>query len=214
MLSWSNNLAYVVGLIVTDGNLSKDGRHLDITSKDLEQITTFESILKTKNKIGIKSSPSHRGRKYYRIQFSNVELYRFLVKIGLEPNKSKTIGKLSIPDEYFRDFLRGCFDGDGFTYSYWDKRWKSSFLFYTGFVSASFKYLDWMNESIYRLCDIKGNIKSSGKSAYQLMFAKKSSIMLMKNIYYCDKIPCLSRKKYKVVAALDIINRQAGMAKW
>ena len=35
-LAWTAELAYAVGLITTDGNLSSDGRHLGIPSKDRE----------------------------------------------------------------------------------------------------------------------------------------------------------------------------------
>ncbi len=50
----SADFAYVIGLITTDGSLSKDGRHLNLTSKDIDQIQTFKRILNLKNKIGIK----------------------------------------------------------------------------------------------------------------------------------------------------------------
>ena len=33
-LVWTNNFAYVIGVIATDGNLSPDLRHIHITSKD------------------------------------------------------------------------------------------------------------------------------------------------------------------------------------
>lgn len=33
-VKWSPKIAYAVGLITTDGSLSKDGRHIDLTSKD------------------------------------------------------------------------------------------------------------------------------------------------------------------------------------
>lgn len=55
-MRWSKNLAYAVGLIVTDGSLSRDGRHIELTSKDKEQVETFSKILNLKNKIGIKKS--------------------------------------------------------------------------------------------------------------------------------------------------------------
>ncbi len=109
---WTPNLAYVIGLIATDGNLSKDGRHIDFTSKDIEQIQNLIKILDLKTKIGIKSSGTS-NRKYYRTQFGNVKFYKFLLYIGLTPAKSKTLGKLKIPDKYFADFLRGHLDGDG-----------------------------------------------------------------------------------------------------
>ena len=37
-MKWGSDFAYVVGLITTDGSLSKDKRHIDFTSKDLELI--------------------------------------------------------------------------------------------------------------------------------------------------------------------------------
>src|SRR3990167_535268 len=55
-MKWSNKLAYAVGLITTDGNLSKDGRHINLTSKDVEQIQNLANILKLKNKVSLKKS--------------------------------------------------------------------------------------------------------------------------------------------------------------
>ena len=34
-IEWSPEFAYAIGLIVTDGSLSKDGRHINFSSKDL-----------------------------------------------------------------------------------------------------------------------------------------------------------------------------------
>jgi DeoR-like helix-turn-helix domain len=42
-LEWSPNIAYAVGLITTDGNLSSDGRHLSITSADIDLLETIRS---------------------------------------------------------------------------------------------------------------------------------------------------------------------------
>ena len=40
--SWSPNLSYAVGLLASDGCLLGDGRHIDLTSKDKEQILNFQ----------------------------------------------------------------------------------------------------------------------------------------------------------------------------
>ena len=210
---WSKNFAYIVGLMATDGNLSKDGRHFDFTSKDLEQIRNFKNILNLKNKIGKKNSGSNSTKIYHRVQFGNVKLYKFLLSIGLHPNKTKTLAEVNIPDIYFADYLRGYLDGDGYSYSYWDKRWRSSFLLYIGFVSASRKHLEWLKDKISKLYKAKGAIKYGGKSAYQLVYAKASSIILSKKIYYTDNIICLKRKRFKIEKALGIIDKQAGMLK-
>ena len=76
-------------------------------------------------------------KKYFVVQFKNVLFYEFFISTGLTPRKSKTLGALKIPEKLFWDFLRGAYDGDGSSYAYWDKRWRSSFMFYTCFVSAS-----------------------------------------------------------------------------
>ncbi|MEK7574528.1 MAG: hypothetical protein AAB514_03305, partial [Patescibacteria group bacterium] len=50
LIEWSPNFAYAIGLIATDGNLSKDGRHLNMTSGDKDMILTFKKCLGLKNK--------------------------------------------------------------------------------------------------------------------------------------------------------------------
>jgi len=42
---WTPKLAYVVGLLVTDGNLSKDGRHITMRSSDRQLLDTFKDCL-------------------------------------------------------------------------------------------------------------------------------------------------------------------------
>lgn len=210
-MRWNSNLAYAVGLIATDGNLSKDGRHIDLTSKDLEQIKNFLKAINCNYKISMKPS-GYSEKKYYCTQFSNVMLYRFFLKIGLTPAKSKTMGILKIPNKFFADFLRGSLDGDGYTYSYYDHRWKNSFQFYTGFVSASRKHLEWLNLKIEEIYGIKGTIRFHTR-AYSLEFAKKHSLILLKKMYYKEGILYLGRKHSKIKLALAIINKIAGVLK-
>lgn len=206
IIKWTADFAYAIGLIASDGCLSKDGRHIDLTSKDIEQIENFRKILGLENKIGLKRSSPLNDTVYYRVQFGNVVFYKFLLSIGLTPNKSKTISKLDVPDKYFADFLRGSLDGDGYTYSYWDKRWKSSFMLYTGFVCASKKHLEWIEERILNLCGATGRIGVFGNSIYRLVFAKYASLKLLEFMYYDDGVVCLKRKKFKIDKALGIID--------
>lgn len=113
---WNFELAYAVGLLVTDGNLSKDGRHINLRSSEKILLNTFKKCLNLKNKIGYTI-----GQRGYRVQFSNVQFYGWLSRIGLFPAKTYTIGEIKVPDEYFRDFLRGHLDGDGSITTYIDR---------------------------------------------------------------------------------------------
>jgi len=204
-IQWSPNFAYAIGLITTDGNLSPDGRHMDFTSQDREQLLNFMKCLGIKVRIGYK--PSGFSKKpVTHIQFGDVLLYKFLLEIGLTPRKSKTIGAIQIPRRYFFDFLRGHFDGDGTFYSYFDPRWRSSYMFYTTFTSASAKHILWLRNSIQRYLGISGHITHTGTTIfYQLKYAKKESLKLLKKLYYSKKITCLTRKYLKIKRALAII---------
>lgn len=201
---WSAKLAYAIGLIATDGCLYRDGRHINLTSKDIDQIHTFKKCLGIKNKVGLKNSGFVKNKKYYYLQFSDVTFYKFLVDIGLTPAKSKTLGELKIPNKYFPDFLRGAFDGDGTFYYYWDKRWASSFLFYITFISASMTHLNWLQKKIHSLYGLKGHTNLSNAATYQLRYAKNEAEVIFKNIYYSDNIPRLKRKFIKIKRALNI----------
>jgi intein-encoded DNA endonuclease-like protein len=87
---------------------------------------------------------------------------------------------------YIFDFLRGHLDGDGCFYSYWDKRWKRSYMFYTVFIFASKEHIDWIQKELNNKLKIKGHINRSGNhSIYQLKYAKKEC-----NSPHLPKYPC------------------------
>jgi len=201
---WSANLAYAIGLLATDGCIARYTTLVDLTSKDREQLDNFNYCVGLKLKIGNKTSGY--GKTGLRVQIKNRIFYDFLVSIGFTPAKSKTIGKIKVPDQYFFDFLRGCFDGDGCFYSYWDPRWKSSFMFYTGFASASPKFISWLQNKIYNDLGIRGHIAKDGRGiTEQLKYAKADSIKLLKRMYHSSRVVCLSRKKLKMTKVFDSI---------
>ncbi len=102
---WSPHFAYAVGLLTADGYLSKDGRHIDLTSKDKSQVVLFKKCLGLRTKIGEKYS----GNKNlaYHTQFGDVLFYRFLLGIGLFSTISKTLAEVDVPREFFVDFYEG-----------------------------------------------------------------------------------------------------------
>lgn len=208
-IKWSANFAYAIGLLVTDGCLYNDQRHMSLTTKDIEQAENFQMCLGLKVKNGLKSRGSSKKKEYYHVQFGDVLFYNFLVSIGLSTAKSKTIGIINIPNEYFFDYLRGCFDGDGCFYSYWDPRWRSSHMFYVEFVSASKNHIDWLQKELENRVRVVGHITRDGKkSTYQLKYAKKESVVLINKMYYNPRVVCLSRKKLKIQKALKIERQQ------
>lgn len=207
-IKWSADFAYAIGLLVSDGCILNDGRHIDLTSKDEEQLKNFIKALRLEVKITTKHSAL--GKKYQRVQFGDVLFYRFLVSIGFTTAKSKTIGPLTIPPPYFFDFLRGSFDGDGCFYSYWDPRWKSSHMFYLTLSSASLKHVEWLRDEINKRTGSVGHVSRARRkgSIYNLRYAKKEALVIIKKMYYNRKIACLSRKRTKIERALAVEKKQ------
>ena len=205
-IKWTSKLAYAVGIITTDGNLSKDNRHVTLTSVDTQFIEVFKKCLDKNNRITLNPSSNISKKQGYRVQIGDVNLYDFLVKIGLFPNKSLTIGSLQIPDIYFRDFLRGHLDGDGsiiYYKDYYNTYLNPKYIYerlFVYFISASKKHVQWLRKEIQKLIHIKGNMsnqtwKRRKKSTmYRLKFSTKQAKIILNWIYYKPNLPCLVRK--------------------
>ncbi len=205
-IRWTSELAYIVGLIATDGCLSKDGRHITFTSNDLQLIQTFMRCLELKNHIGRKKS-GFASTLAYNLQFGNVVLYNWLLEIGLTPAKSKTMGAIAVPRRFFGDFIRGLCDGDGSFYSYYDKRWRSSFMFYLVFTSASKEHISWLQRSLQDYYGVFGHGDKDmnyNRGSYQLKYAKREARKIIKIMYKDVEAPCLERKREKIYNALEL----------
>jgi hypothetical protein len=107
------NFWYFIGLITTDGNLSPDGRHIVLVSKDIDHLENVRTAMCLSNTLGKKSNARNKEKVYGVLQFGDVRFYQFLLSIGLSKRKSLTLGKIIVPRDYFSDFLRGVIDGDG-----------------------------------------------------------------------------------------------------
>ena len=215
---WTPQLAYVVGLLTTDGNLSGNGKTVTMRSAELEMMRTFQKCLDDHHKLGVEIKPN--GNVSYRVQVSDVAFYRWLLTIGLFPAKSYTIGPLAIPDEYFQDFFRGCIDGDGSIRVYTDNYNKYRGRQYTNqrlhvqLVSASPQFIGWIENSVAGLTGVKGAIiKMKPRNErcvpqYLLKYAKFASLQLIYWIYYSSDVPCLQRKRIVAEKTAAIIKNE------
>lgn len=205
-IRWSPDFAYGIGLLATDGCLSRNGRYVTFVSKDRQQVLNFQKAFKIKVRIG-RNWNGARNSRSYRCQFGDIEFGKFLMGIGMTPSKSKIIKKIRLPKKYFWHFLRGNFDGDGSFYSYWDRRWKSSFMYYLHFSSASGKYLRWLRKEIKKAAGVSGHITKSEKSScYQLKYAKRETDKVTKKMYSKGTKLYLRRKHLKVMKTIGRID--------
>jgi hypothetical protein len=183
--------------------LSIDGRHLSVTSKDRDMLESLRGCLGLAN--AITRATGGFGGSYHRLQWGDRIFYRWLLGIGLMPAKSLRLGPLHIPDEWFRDFLRGCIDGDGSIVTYTDHYHVTknpAYIYtrvYVSLVSASPPFIEWVRASLLRLHQLSGDVSIRKSERHHdiwcLRYAKRESLALLRWIYYAPDVTCLQRKR-------------------
>lgn len=201
---WSTPLAYAIGLITSDGCLSKNERNIFFVSKEMEMMINFKKSLELNNRISKRIKINNKGEEktYYCLSFGDIYFYKFLNKIGLHSAKSKRIKYVTIPNKYFADFLRGLFDGDGSFYTYHDKRWPNSFGFKLSFASASLDFINWLKKRLTDLYQVKGYLHK-GAGVTNLEYVKGDTKKLFEIMYENKSDLFLKRKYLKLKNALD-----------
>jgi len=173
---WSDQMAYVLGVIYTDGNLRpgilrdpncsdtlRVGR-LTVGQKEPELLNIILNLMSCNAKLLFRKRQTFKtgvaGETYY-FHINNDEIYDDLLRIGLFPNKSLKIIFPEVPSIFTRHFIRGCWDGDGSVYI--EKRSNSV---KASFVSGSLEFLEGMLFQLYNEGFNKRTVYKSGKSFY------------------------------------------------
>ncbi len=210
-LVWTKEFAYAVGLFVSDGHLSIDGRHIDFTSKDCQLVETFSKVLGLSNTITRKSRSNEEEKKYFHIAFSDVELYRFLQAINIPQQKSKQIQEIILPQNLFFDFLRGLVDGDGNICVYTHPQSRKEQLKIRIF-SASKCFLEWLRAQIM-LNGVEGGRIRLATRVWELTYPKRYALQLLELMYHSDRLPCLLRK-YEIARSCLSKNKSFNQNRW
>ena len=172
---------YLAGLITSDGNLSSDGRHIDITSTNYEFLQEIKNLIGIKNKIGIKYGG--KKQKSFRIQIANKNFYTKLLTIGLTPNKSLTLRDIAVQDIYFYDFLRGVIDGDG-GIQRWIHNTNKMEQWNLRIASGSRKFLEWLQSIVENNIGAKGKLHTEGQNQFRLKYGKMAAQVIVQKCYY------------------------------
>ena len=180
------NLWYLVGLITSDGCLSSDGRHVDITSKEYKFLQKIKDTFNLSNKIGTKNR--NKINEAYYLQISNINFYEFLLSIGLTPNKSLKLSNLNIPKDFFVDFLRGVIDGDG-SLRRWLHPTNLREQWSLRIFSGSPLFIKWLQSTIGKYLKCQGRIHSAIRPErknfiYTLKYGKMAARIILEKCYY------------------------------
>lgn len=202
-------MAYVLGFFTADGNMirNKRGAHFiefQIIDKDL--LYKIRELLESNHKITARK----RGEIWktsYRLQIGSKEIFNDLLKLGLTPNKSKTIDLPHIPDKYLPHFVRGYFDGDGnVVVGYFNRRDRKSKarVLCTRFTSGSKLILDNLKNNLGRLLGATGS-SHNRDNTWRLNYSINDSKKLFKFMYNKKGSLFLERKYNKFCEGIKLI---------
>ena len=204
-------MAYVLGYFTADGNMimhKNGGCYIEFSSNDYELIERTKKYLKSGHKI-TRRIRRHDLDPQYRIQIGSKDIFNDLLKLGLTPNKSKTIRLPKIPKEFFFDFVRGYFDGDGCAYlgKHWAKdRKKTRWIFNIRFSSGSLDFLHDLWKELKKHGISGGYVYDKNGRGYELVFSWLRGINLCKFMYDNISADKFLYRKFRVYQkALGII---------
>ena len=186
---WSREMAYVLGVIATDGNLASDKPRVMIAQRERELLDKVSALM------GCDGGISWTGNRIYRLSFQTPEVYADLMALGLTPRKSLTIQWPHVPRQYLRDFVRGCWDGDG---SVSFQKWRTASA---SFYSGSLAFMEGMRKALVRLGIPKEivniqRLERRNSVYYQIHLNRHRAAPLFDILYaYTPKTLYLSRKR-------------------
>lgn len=190
---WSNGFTntnvYILGLIAADGCLSYDKHskrdNINITLKDYNIIYKINKILTPDKKI-------YQSKGCFSINYKNQDAIEFLKNLGITYRKSLTLKLPDIPKEFFWDFIRGYFDGDGCIYSSFNKNKEYKFISIT---SGSRKILESVQKNLLEY-KIKAQIyKDSRNNSFYLKIFKQNDVKSFGQYMYKNADLFLERKR-------------------
>ncbi|MHA1198121.1 MAG: LAGLIDADG family homing endonuclease [Candidatus Heimdallarchaeaceae archaeon] len=113
----TEDLAELLGLIVSDGNLSKEKYRISFYSKSDELLQKYENLVKKTLNIEVKKYTDKRNN-VTRLYFNDKETHQYFMSLGI-PNEKKSKSKCIIREikkshsNVIQSFLSGVINGDG-----------------------------------------------------------------------------------------------------
>lgn len=194
----SEDKAYWLGFLFADGCVrkTKTGAQvvLKLSAKDENHLIKFKNDLNSEHKIfyNVSKTTSKKGTPSVSnncvIRVNSGEMVEDLINQGCVPRKTFIIDYPNISEEFYKDFIRGYYDGDGnFFYS------ESTKMSVVTIVCASEKFREFLIEVMSKLPNIGRIHEDSGR--YTIKIVNIVGIRSFLDYIYFDSKIYLKRKK-------------------
>ena len=196
--TWSSDMAYVLGFLYADGNIVETARgnhYIAIYTADRPLLVAMRKCMGSEHKIALRNAVSGN---VYRIQIGSKEWFHDIGRLGLFPNKTKRMQLPHIPKDFFGDFVRGYFDGDGNVWTGFVHTERKTPLktIQVAFTSGSREYLQSLHKTLKTMGIVGGSLYTpqSGNFA-RLAFSVRDALKLYEIMYNTPHKLFLDRKK-------------------
>lgn len=183
---WGDDMAYVLGFLFADGNITKSkrgGHYVSLYAMDRDLLSAIKIAMKSDHMLAKRTAQSG---SVYRIQIGSKELVADLERLGLKEAKARRMEFPKVPSNYLPHFIRGFFDGDG---NVWVgkihlERKNSMYTIQTAFTSASIEFLTGLKNRLHKEGLMGGSlVHIVGKNCGRLSFSIRDSLKLYDFMY-------------------------------
>ncbi|MFS0575027.1 LAGLIDADG family homing endonuclease [Sporosarcina sp. 179-K 3D1 HS] len=184
--TWSDEMAWVLGLLITDGHIRKSTHTICFAQKDEQVLKRIAQAMQADYII----APAGGTCTVPTLLINSKTIKNDLAKMGIVPNKSLTIQFPEIPEQYMPAFIRGVVDGDG---------WVQPKGYVMNITTASKQFAEgllavmqsWMLRS-----EITMETSKNNTAIYRVWIKGKHELPKLAKIIYNDSVCISTKQKY------------------
>ncbi len=191
---WSNEMAWVLGLFITDGTVNNQIHSISFSQKDERILRLVSKYMEADYVLGTIGPTCTTPT----LKINSKEIKTDLEKLGVVANKSLTVPFPNVPTKFLPSFVRGVIDGDGWVQ-------KSGYVMN---VTSGSKYFAEGLLSVFQLWELHSEItvtnSQAGNSIYRVWVKGKHDLPKLAKIIYNDTTDnCITYKKLYMSQRLE-----------
>lgn len=181
--------AYWLGWILTDGGISNQSIQISLQEKDADVLHLFQKDL------GVTSHELRFYDKYVRFYIGSAIMCKHLLQYGVIPNKTHTLKFPNINPQYEVALIRGMFEGDGgLTIGTTTRFYKGRNKFYTKpyqemSFTGTYDMCAGFQQTIRKHIEISEKSITHNHSIYRVRWSNRNEIIKILDLLYenCGK---------------------------
>lgn len=168
--TWTNEMAYVLGFVFTDGSVS--GNALSIAQNERYILEEINTVMESDYKI---SKRPNGKNVIHTLTTHRKEIVEDLQKLGVTEGKSRIMSFPDVPNDYLPHFVRGVIDGDG---------WVQDRGYVMNVTNASRKFSKGLHD-VFNSQGFNGRITEQN-NAYRVWVSGKQDVINLADWVYED----------------------------